>query len=551
MKLAKSVSLPPDTVARTLAILAQKGSGKTYTAMKLSELMLEACAQVVALDPTGVWWGLKAEGDGPGFPILVMGGAHGDIPLAPTSGAVVADFVVRSGQSVVLDLSAFNSNGEQIRFVTDFAERLFRAKHDSRTPLHLMLDEADSFAPQRTVPGEQRMLGAIEAIVRRGRSRGIGMTLISQRPAVLNKNVLTQADLLIALRVVGVQDHKALGDWTAINGSREEQRQFLDALPSLPTGNAFFWSPAWLGCFTQGKVLKRRTFDSSSTPEGGAPLKTPKLAAVDIAKLSAEILATAEEAKENDPKELRKEVGKLRRENASLLKQLEERVRDPQALLGAEDRENLEYLCREIGPFSENVAAFMASLAPLHRHFLGSKGKEPMREAHVGRKALPIPSGLNSAQMRVLTSLFWLRNDVAVTPYHVAFYANYTVSGHFNNTLGKLRSMGLVSGWEITPEGVAIIPSTVEDKPTGSQLREWMRDKISGASNTILDILIRHGGRRVPIENLAAEAGYTVSGHFNNSLGKLRSLHLAEGGAKEGGVKASDVFFDRKEVARG
>ena len=34
----------------------------------------------------------------------------------------------------------------------------------------------------------------MEDLVRRGRARGLGITLITQRPAVLNKDVLTQVD---------------------------------------------------------------------------------------------------------------------------------------------------------------------------------------------------------------------------------------------------------------------------------------------------------------------------------------------------------------------
>jgi hypothetical protein len=532
MKLFQSLDLPLEAIGRTVAILAQKGAGKTYTGMKLTELMLDVGGQVVALDPTGVWWGLKAEGTGPGFPILVMGGAHGDIELAPTSGAIVADFVVTSGQSVVLDLSAFNSNGEQTRFVTDFAERLFRAKHDSRTPLHLMLDEADSFAPQRPQKGEERMLGALEAIVRRGRSRGLGMTMISQRPAVLNKNVLTQADLLIALRVVGKQDHKALGEWTALHGTKEEQSAFLEALPSLPNGTAFVWSPGWLKCFISSKVLPRRTYDSSATPEPGMIVKPPKLAPVDIKALSAEIQASAEEAKANDPRELKKEIARLKRE-------LDGKVIDP-AALEKEFVRGYDKCRREViasaslmtwnGKLSAHIPPPPAAI-PTPRPSAPAKAKQPSDGAP-----------LNAAEKRILISLFWLRFE-EITPVKAAFFANYTVNGHFNNTLGKLRSRRLVAGWKITPEGEALIPSDVEDKPTGAELREWLRPKLSSAENKLLDVLMNHHGRRVAVDELAEQAGYTVNGHFNNSLGHMRTLQVAEGGAREGGVKAADVFF--------
>jgi uncharacterized protein len=109
------------------------------------------------------------------------------VPLELAAGQVIADLVVDEGISAVLDLAHFRK-GEQTRFTTDFAERLY---HRNRAPLQLVLDEADAFALQRPMKGQERMLGAVEDLVRRGRARGIGVTLVTQRSAVLNKDVPT------------------------------------------------------------------------------------------------------------------------------------------------------------------------------------------------------------------------------------------------------------------------------------------------------------------------------------------------------------------------
>ena len=63
---------------------------------------------------------------------------------------------------------------DQRRLVTDFAERLYYRKGQDkhRQPLHLVIDEADEFAAQRIQPGHERMFGAIDRIVRRGRASG-------------------------------------------------------------------------------------------------------------------------------------------------------------------------------------------------------------------------------------------------------------------------------------------------------------------------------------------------------------------------------------------
>jgi DNA helicase HerA-like ATPase len=63
------------------------------------------------------------------------------------------------------------------------------------------------------------MLGAGEDIVRRGGQRGIGCMMITQRTAVLNKNVLTQCEMLVALRTISPQDLKAMQAWIDVHGS--------------------------------------------------------------------------------------------------------------------------------------------------------------------------------------------------------------------------------------------------------------------------------------------------------------------------------------------
>jgi ABC-type glutathione transport system ATPase component len=72
--IADKLELPLDAVTERLGWLGQSGSGKTYGAMRLAELMLEAGAQIVALDPVGVWKGLRTSADGkaPGFAVALV-----------------------------------------------------------------------------------------------------------------------------------------------------------------------------------------------------------------------------------------------------------------------------------------------------------------------------------------------------------------------------------------------------------------------------------------------------------------------------------------------
>lgn len=123
LPLFEEVHVPPSIVTEKVAILGASGSGKTYRALRLAELMLGIGAQVIYLDPVGVAWGLRAgaKKGKKGFPILIIGGDHGDIPLTAESGAVVAKFLVEKRLSAVIDLFELTSD-ELIRFYTDFTK---------------------------------------------------------------------------------------------------------------------------------------------------------------------------------------------------------------------------------------------------------------------------------------------------------------------------------------------------------------------------------------------------------------------------------------------
>ena len=221
----------------------QKGSGKTYSATVFAEEILKLGQQVVVVDPTGAWWGLKSSADGnhAGFPVAVFGGEHADVPLAPDAGEVVALALIDGRFSAVIDLSLFRK-GEMQRIMTAFLETLYRKNRES---MHLIVDKADAVAPQKPFGDEARCLGAMQDVVRRGRIRGIGVTLITRRPQVLNKDVLTQADILWALRLSHPKDLAAIKEWVDVHADLATAKEMMASLPSLPIGTAWVWAPSF------------------------------------------------------------------------------------------------------------------------------------------------------------------------------------------------------------------------------------------------------------------------------------------------------------------
>jgi len=152
LRIAADLALPEEAITQTFGILGKRGVGKTHTASVLAEGMLKVDAQIIVLDPLDVWWGLRADAQGKpsGFPIVVIGGEHGDLPLAGDNGDTLADFAVEQGVSMVLSMRHLSKN-DQRKFVTAFCERLYHRKGEPkyRGAVHLFIDEADAFAPQR------------------------------------------------------------------------------------------------------------------------------------------------------------------------------------------------------------------------------------------------------------------------------------------------------------------------------------------------------------------------------------------------------------------
>jgi len=128
-----------------------------------------------------------------------------------------------------------------------------------------VLDEADLWAPQRVPADGHDLLGRVEEIVRRGRVRGFVPWLITQRPAVLHKDVLSQADILVSMKLTSSQDRAAIGRWIDGQADQAEGRRILAALPQLDRGEGWVWAPGD-GVLAKVAFPRIRTLDSSQTP---------------------------------------------------------------------------------------------------------------------------------------------------------------------------------------------------------------------------------------------------------------------------------------------
>jgi uncharacterized protein len=584
LRVSPDLALPLDAITQSIALLAVRRAGKSNAAAVLAEEMHHAGLPWVAIDPKGDWWGLRSskDGTGPGLPIPIFGGLHGDMPLLPEAGHLIAELIADENLTCVLDVSEFASKAAQMRFLTDLGERLFRLHGKHPQPRHLFLEEADDFIPQVVRAEMARCVGAWTKIVKQGGSRGLGITMISQRSAVVAKDALTQAETLIALRTTSPQDRKAIAGWVDYHAVA---RELVDSLPGLDDGEAWVCSPHWLGraghpAIQRIRFRQRATFDSGATPGMKQARRPATLADIDLGALQGRMEAVVEKAAQDDPKALRRRIADLERrlaagagadarvaalqaeatglraELATALARPAEQVTVPALAPDAaaaleRAAETLRLVAEVVGGHADAISASLghapsppptAAPAPPARPALPA-ARVPVTAAPEPRAPVPAPSAngtapsaLKPAEKAILAVLAQFPDGR--TKRQIAMLTGYSPkSGGFNGTLAGLRAAGLVQRGDpvvVTEAGVAALGDNWEPLPTGPALIDYWTAQLTKQEGGILRVLLAAYPEAVPKAEIAARLEYSpTSGGFNGALARLRGLLLVED-SKEG-----------------
>lgn len=349
-----SHELPLNSATKTFAVLAKRGAGKTYAGGVLAEEFFKVGVPFVIFDPIDCWWGLRFKQVGEnkdgtpilekGVPIVVFGLEHADIQIDKNMGKQIAQAIVKNNISCVISTFGMPKSAQK-HLIAEFSEELLNINN---TPRHIFIEEAHEFIPQRVLGDMGKVFNAVSNLIVMGRNRGLGVTILNQRAATVNKDVLTQIDTLIALRSVGPQDRDALREWVEEHSAEGDFEAFLKSLPSLPTGEGWVWSPEFLGIFEKIKIRKRETFHPDRE-KLGMKFQMPQMEQVDIQdfikgfeimKAKEDVPAEKQKAKGQsqsespiEPKVDRSEIIALRNEYESKLLQKDQELRQLNQLL--------------------------------------------------------------------------------------------------------------------------------------------------------------------------------------------------------------------------
>jgi len=117
--------------------------------------------------------------------------------------------LVQSGMGSIIDMKGVVPD-MQAMIVARLCEELFEArKINLIPPMMLVIEEAHNYCPEKGF-GKMVSTDILRTIASEGRKFGLGMMVISQRPARIDKNVLSQCNTQIILKVTNPNDLQAI-----------------------------------------------------------------------------------------------------------------------------------------------------------------------------------------------------------------------------------------------------------------------------------------------------------------------------------------------------
>lgn len=140
--------------------------------------------------------------------------------------------LVNPGQCTIINLKGITPDVQEI-VVTRIASMLWEARKRNEVPAHiLVVEEAHNFCPERNV-GNAVSGAMLRTVASEGRKFGLGLMIVSQRPAKVDKNVLSQCNTQVVLKVTNPNDLKAI-----VQSVEGISMEVADEVQRLPVGVA-------------------------------------------------------------------------------------------------------------------------------------------------------------------------------------------------------------------------------------------------------------------------------------------------------------------------
>tara|TARA_B110000881_G_C18514517_1_gene484128 strand:- start:351 stop:1229 length:879 start_codon:yes stop_codon:yes gene_type:complete len=171
-----------------------------------------------------------------------------------------------SPKSLIINLSQLPLENQQ-RIVSEYCEAILDTDMGSKG-LMTLFEECQDFVPQI---GRPSSYASIVRLCKLGRASGYGVSLISQRPAAVSKEALSQASVYCCHNIINTKDLDALKDQLSFGSDKESIKKILSGITYSKAGEAVMYSPEFFrddGYIVVGKIdTPRRTEHKGSNIE--------------------------------------------------------------------------------------------------------------------------------------------------------------------------------------------------------------------------------------------------------------------------------------------
>lgn len=536
------IDIPKLLVTRML-VQANSGGGKSYAVRVLAEQSMHH-VQTIVIDPDGEFASLRELHD------VLLVGEGGDLPADPLGATLLARRLFEKRCSAVIDLYELDPDDREL-FVKDFFASLVTIPREDAHPMLVILDEAQDFCPERSF-GTSVATQAVVSLMTRGRKRGIGLCLASQRMSSVSKSASSPANNYLFGRTVQDTDRNRVAKDLGL------EKADRDGLRNLEEGQFWALGPA----FSHKDCRKIRVAEAETThPEVGTAMPPPPPASKRIRALIGREFSDLPERAQEEAATLGEASGAIRRlekDNADLRKKLdgvnpdaERRLRGVQdelermVKLAAESVEDLDRVRERL----TGVKPKPASPSPR----ISSPEPKPSSRSPPHRRASPRANGrelLAPAQGGILDALAWWSavGVAAPTRKQVAFVVGMSprTKSH-NNRISALKVSGLLDYPDrgqlaLTDKGrnVAVPP----DKPgTTKDLHKMVLGRLDPAMQDVLKPVLEVYPDSLTRGKLADICGMSPrTKSHNNRISALKTLGTLSY-PRQGEVVASPMMF--------
>jgi len=313
----EAVSLPVVEILTGRGFVTGKsGSGKSNSASVVAEKLLDNGFGLLIVDVDGEYYGLKEE-----YEILHAGADEEcDVQITADHAQKVATLALEKNVPIILDVSSFLDEEEAETVLTAVARHLFAKAKKQKQPFLVLVEEVHEYIPENGSVGECGK--TLIKISKRGRKHGLGIVGISQRPADVKKDFITQCDWLVWHRLTWDNDTNVV--------RRVLDGEYARAVENLDDGEGFLMTD-WSATVRRVQFRRKQTFDAGATP-GLEDFERPELKSVSD-DLVSELQEIRDErrAREDRIAELREQLDQKNSRVAELERELQD-ARDMQRM---------------------------------------------------------------------------------------------------------------------------------------------------------------------------------------------------------------------------